>query len=81
MLREGLGGKPACLLPRSSPQPANVIVIIIIIVSKKGGWRRASLHALTKQEREVSPHSSFTGGFLPRRGSGPVSVLPLLERR
>lgn len=57
MLWKGLGEKPACLFPRSSPQPVNVIVIIII--SKKGCWGRAPLHALTKQEREVSSHISL----------------------
>lgn len=56
-LRKGLGEKPVCLFPRSSPQPVNVIVIIII--SKKGCWGRAPLHALTKQEREVSSHISL----------------------
>ena len=81
MPREGLVEKPLHRFPGSSSQPVNVIIIVII--SKKGCWGRASLHALTRQERVVSPHLSLHQMDFPPVQDEVTSIFPgsRLERR
>lgn len=73
MLGGGSAEKPLHQVPGSSSQPVNVIVIVIF---EKGCWGRATLHALTKQKRAISPHSFLRPmDFPPLQGE--VSQHPL----